>query len=342
MLSMQTVFVTGATGFIGGHVVEWCRDRGHAVRCLVRTADRGLPLRRTGAETVIGTLENVSAWSDALAGCDTVINAGGAVSARRRGDFAAINGRAVGGLADACSRLANPPTLVHISSLAAAGPTAGPAPADESLPPEPVSHYGASKLAGERELRLRAARLPITVVRPGIVFGPRDQHLAAAFQSIDRFRLHLRMGFRDGALSLMHVADLMPLLAAAATDGARLAAGPSLTGQGIYNACDDREHPTYGDLGRRMAAALGRSVLVLPLPVPLAWPASLAVQAFWNACGQPSIVSPDKLREATAGSWAASAAKARAELGFTPASTLDERLSQTVAWLRANRKLKAQ
>lgn len=338
-LVMQTVFITGATGFIGSHIVDWHRDRGHAVRCLVRPSDRPVTPRRDGVEMVTGTLENVAAWAHALAGCGTVINAGGIVAPRRRGELAAVNGRALGDLADACGRIETPPTLVHISSLAAAGPAAGPTPADESQPAAPVSRYGASKLAGERELRLRAGRMPITVVRPGIVFGPRDERVAAVFQSIDRVRLHVRMGFRDAPLSLLHVTDLVPLLAAAAASGERLAAGPARTGQGIYNACDDRDHPTYGDLGRRMAAALGRRVLVVPLPLPLAWPASLAVQAFWNARGVPSIVSPDKLREATAGSWAASATKARQELGFSAAATLDERLCETAAWLRANARL---
>jgi nucleoside-diphosphate-sugar epimerase len=74
----------------------------------------------------------------------------------------------------------------------------------------------------------------------------------------------------------------------------------------------------------------------MPLPVTLAWPASAAVAMVWNLLGQASIVSPDKLREATAGSWASSAAKARADLGFAPAATLDSRLAQTAEWLRAN------
>jgi nucleoside-diphosphate-sugar epimerase len=77
-------------------------------------------------------------------------------------------------------------------------------------------------------------------------------------------------------------------------------------------------------------------VLVVPLPVTLAWTASFAVEAFWNLLGQPSLVSPDKLREATAGSWAASAAKARGQLGFAPAAPLDARLRQTADWLRAH------
>jgi nucleoside-diphosphate-sugar epimerase len=263
---MQTVFVTGATGFIGRHVVAGLLARGCAVRCLVRSPDRADHLRRAGVETVPGTLEDVASWSAALAGCDTVIHAGGAVAARRRRDLLAVNGRAVGAVADACGRIETPPVLVHLSSLAAAGPAPAGRARAEAGPLAPVSWYGVSKRDGEAELTARADRLPITVLRPGIVFGQHDTLLAAAFQSIARFRLHVRMGFRDLPLSLIHVTDLVALLLAAADRGERLAAGPALTGQGVYNACDDREHPTYGDLGRRIAAALGRSVLVVPLP----------------------------------------------------------------------------
>jgi nucleoside-diphosphate-sugar epimerase len=140
-----------------------------------------------------------------------------------------------------------------------------------------VSVYGASKRAGEVELERRAERLPITILRPGIVFGEHDTKVAAMFQSIARFRLHVRMGFRDAPLSLIHATDLADLAVAAAHGGERLTTGAP--GSGIYNACDDREHATYGALGRKIARALGRSVLVVPLPVTLAWPASLARQA---------------------------------------------------------------
>ena len=331
---MQTVFVTGGTGFIGRHLVTDLLAAGCAVRCLVRSPHRAEHLRRLDVRLVPGTLEAPADWAGALAGCDAVIHAGGLVAARRNGDMFRVNGTAVGGLADACAARESPPVLVHLSSLAAAGPAPRRhEPRDERAPASPVSAYGASKRAGELELGRRAGRLPVTILRPGIVFGPHDTKVAAMFQSIDRFRLHVRMGFRDGPLSLVHAADLAPLALAAARGGERL---DGTAGRGFYHACDDREHPTYGELGRRIARALGRSVLVMPLPLTLAWPASAAVAAFWNLLGQASIVSPDKLREATAGSWAASAAKARADLGFAPAATLDARLAETAAWLRAN------
>ena len=331
---MQTVFLTGGTGFIGRHLVERLLTHGSAVRCLVRSPDRAGHLRRDGVRLVAGTLEAPAAWAADLAGCDTVIHAGGLVAARRRSELFAVNGDAVGRLADASAARGTPPVLVHVSSLAAAGPAPRrDVPRAEADAAAPVSLYGASKRAGEVELERRAARLPVTILRPGIVFGPHDTKVAAMFQSIDRFRLHVRMGFRDGPLSLLHAADLADLVVAAALRGERLDGD---AGRGVYHACDDREHPTYAALGRKIARALGRSVLVMPLPVALAWPASAAVAAFWELLGQPSIVSPDKLREATAGSWAASAAKARVGLGFAPATTLDTRIAETAAWLRAH------
>ncbi len=337
---MQTVFVTGATGFIGRHVVAALVARGCEVRCLVRSPDRAAHLRGDDVRLVTGCLEDAAAWRDGLAGCDTVVNAGGLVAARRGRDLFATNAGAVAAVADACADRETPPRLIHISSLAAAGPTPpGARVRDESDPCRPVSAYGRSKRDGEVELSRRAGRVPITILRPAIVFGSHDTKVAAIYQSIHRFRLHLRMGFRDAPLSLIHVDDLVALLLAAAEHGERLDGNDAPGGRGIYHACDDREHPTYADLGRRMAKALGRSVLVMPLPVTLAFPTSAAIESFWNLLGQPSIVSPDKLREATAGSWAASARKARDELGFTPAGTLDERLRQTADWLREHGRL---
>ena len=332
---MHTVFLTGGTGFIGRHLVDRLLADGCAVRCLVRSPNQAGHLQRDGIRLVAGSLEDVDGWRGDLAGCDAVIHAGGLVAARRRRDLFDINGAAVGRLADACAACTTPPVLVHVSSLAAAGPARRrDTPRDEADPAAPVSVYGASKQAGEAALERRAGRLPITILRPGIVFGEHDTKVAAMFQSIERFRLHVRMGFRDAPLSLIHAADLAALAVAAAERGERLAAA-GVPGHGVYQACDDREHPTYAALGRKIARALGRSVLVFPLPLTVAWPASLAVESFWSLLGPPSIVSPDKLREATAGSWAASAAKARDELGFAPAATLDARLRQTADWLRA-------
>lgn len=333
---MRSVFVTGATGFIGGHLARALLDRGCEVRCLVRDAARAAPLAAAGARLVTGTLTEPDGWSRELIGCDAVYHVAGLVAGRTPAELHAVNASATAGLADACAALESPPRLVHFSSLAAAGPVARDAPPrDEGESAAPVSRYGESKLAGDLELAARAARLPMTVLRPAIVFGPHDTKVTQIFQMIALLRLHLLMGFRDPPLSLIHVTDLVALAIAAADRGRVLDGGSD--GTGIYHACDDREHPTYADLGRRIATALGRSVVVLPLPLTLAFPTAAVVAGCWSLLGQASIVSPDKLREATVPSWAASAARARADLAFEPAASLDGRLRETADWLRTAR-----
>lgn len=338
---MRTALVTGATGFIGRHIVAGLLDRGVAVRALVRSPGKAGHLAHDGVERVEGSLAEIAGWQQSIAGCDAVFHCAGLVAARRRADLTVVNGDAVGRLADACAAVESPPVFVHLSSLAAAGPAPRDGIRDEADPTRPVSAYGVSKLAGDGELAARAGRLPVTIVRPGVVFGPHDANVAAMFQSIQWTRLHAMMGFRSPRLSLVHVADLVSLGLAAATRGTRLPSSDDAVpvGTGIYHACDDREFPTHAELGRRMARALGAFAIVLPLPLTVAVPTAFAIEAFWNLRGQPSIVSPDKIREAVAPSWAASAARARRDLGFAPAASLDERLAQTVRWLRENGRL---
>ena len=98
-----------------------------------------------------------------------------------------------------------------------------------------------------------------------------------------------------------------------------------------------------GTVHQALEAALlrarDRGVAVVRLPAVLALPAVAAIEGFWNLLGQATIISRDKLREATARSWAASAAKARDQLGFAAAAPIDDRLRETGDWFRDNRLL---
>lgn len=334
-MPLETVFVTGATGFIGSHLANELLGRGCEVRCLIRPGSTGtVP---AGAVSVPGRVEDPASYRRALAGCDTVFHAAGLVAASSRARLVRTNGRATARLADACAAVPVPPRLVHVSSLAAAGPP----PRDRDLreeqdPAAPVSDYGRSKRAGDEALERRASRLPITIVRPGIVFGRRDPKIAAVFQAIERTGVHFVVGFRTPRLSLIHVDDLVDLLVRAATDGETLAgaAADAEPGRGCYLACDDREHPTYWELGRRIAAALDRRVFVWPLWHWVGRAVAGVSDGVSRVTGDTSLLSLDKIREATAWSWACSAAKARRQLGFAATRPLDERLRETAVWFR--------
>lgn len=332
-MPLETVFVTGATGFIGSHLVAELLGRGCAVRCLIRPGSAGrLP---AGAVPVPGRLEDPASYRAALAGCDTVFHLAGLVASPSRACLLRTNGLATARLADACAALPVPPRLVHVSSLAAAGPPPrGRERRDERDPATPVSDYGRSKRAGEEALERRAGRLPITIVRPGIVYGRRDPKIAAVFKAIQRTGVHFVVGFRTPRLSLIHVDDLVGLLVRAATDGETLGGDGGTPGQGYYLACDDRDHPTYWQFGRRIAAALGRGVFVWPLWRWVGRIVGGVSEAITRVTGVTSLLSLDKIREATVWSWACSADKARRQLAFAPAAPLDERLRETAAGFR--------
>lgn len=333
--ALQTVFVTGATGFIGTHLVERLAGRGAEVRCLVRPsspAATAAHLRRPGVVRVTGSLGDPASYRHGLRGCDAVFHLGGLVAAPRAADLHAANATGTALLADACADLPDPPRLLCVSSLAAAGPPPrGHACRGEADPPAPISDYGWSKRAGEIELQRRADRLPVTIVAPGIVYGAGDPKTATLFQAINRMRVHVTVGLRTPALSLIHADDLVELVIAAARQGETLAhdADGRYSPAGYYLACDDSEHPDYGEFGRRIARALGRRVLVVPLPVACGRLVGLVAQTVARPDPRGNMLSLDKVREATAHSWACSAAKARGQLGFSPGASLEARLLET-------------
>lgn len=329
---MQTAFVTGASGFIGRHLVDRLVDSGCTVRCLVRPGSTAAAASRPGVTPVTGTLDEPASYRRALAGCDLVYHLGGLVAAPRKADLMRVNGTGTQQLAEACASLPTPPRLVFMSSLAAAGPPPrGRTLRDESDGPVWVSHYGASKRAGEMALQRLADRLPITILRPGIVYGPDDPKVAALFQAIRMTGIHFTVGFRTPPLSLIHVDDMVDLALAAADRGERLDHDPAggYSPAGYYLACDDREHPTYGQFGRLIGRAMGRRVFVWPLWRWVGRVVGLAAETLFAPDAKGNLLSLDKVREATVRSWACSSEKARTQLGFVPPSRLEARLRET-------------
>ena len=251
-----------------------------------------------------------------------------------------VNCRATAQLARACADLTTPPTLLLISSLAAAGPSRGNCPRQESDPACPVSHYGRSKRAGELAAARWAGRVPLTILRPGVVFGARNREMLPIFRSIYRLGVHAVPGLRPMRVSLIHIDDLTEIAVRAVQCGQRVA-GPACqdapAGQGYYFACSP-EAPTYAQLGHIVAQALGRKrVLLLHLPAPIAWLAAAVNQCGQRLRGKPDSFNLDKIRETRAGSWIGSCKTVREQLGFQPPLGLAARMTQTAQWYLQSR-----
>ena len=316
-------FVTGATGFVGSHLVaRLCRE-GVRVACLVRRTSRLEWLEGLPVETRVGALEEPDSVAEAVADADYVFHVAGTTRARSEAAYMAANAANTRRLVEAVERSgARLRRLVYVGSLAAAGPTPTAEPLDESAEPRPLAGYGASKLAGERAVLEAAGRLPVCVVRPPAVYGPRDANFLPLFRTAQRFHLAPAIGSRRKEVSLVHVADLAECLWLAAT--AEAAVGQTyFVGSGTY---------FWPEIVAALGRALGVRVRSLRVPALLARLIGELGELKWTLTGKPQIICRRKVRDLLEPHWTCSWAKAERELGYRAGVSLEEGMRQTAEW----------
>jgi len=313
------ILVTGATGFVGSHLLEQLRSRGEAVRCLVRPAtdQRRLP---AAVETAAADLATGQGIDRALAGVDTVIHVAGVTKALSPADYFAGNARATETLVRAL--MGRGIRLVYVSSLAAIGPSLDGRPVAEESAPHPVSSYGKSKLEGEQIAR---SLLPDSViVRPPVVYGPRDTGVFQILKAVAN-GLVLEISGGERWFSAIYVEDLVSGLCAAAR-------APQAAGRAYFLA--HGEPVSWRQLGATAAQIMGRRPRTIRVPVTGARSLAFFAEMWSRISRNPAIISREKVAEACYRFWTCEPARAAADFGFEAPTPLAAGLAKTLAWYK--------
>lgn len=315
--------VTGASGFIGSHLVDELINRGYRLRCFVRASSSLEWLNTHRVDICRGTFDSHDALYQAMENVDYIFHVGGTIRAVVPGDFDRINAQGTRHIAEAVQEAGGDISrFVYISSLSAGGPVQDPERLlTESDVPHPVSVYGKSKYDAEQLLRKEYSFLPMTIIRPPLVFGPRDR---STFTVIHMMRKKLcPLPLRIQALSVIYVKDLVRGIADAAENS-------TAKGKTYYLA--DRNPYSIETFLNAVGMHLERKPVIVTLPFPLAWLSAVAMELYARITRKPVLYDRQKLREALQHYWLCSPAAAERDFNFTCSYTLENAMQETMEW----------
>jgi nucleoside-diphosphate-sugar epimerase len=323
-MQLRKALVTGATGFIGSNLVRQLKSKSFAesIFGLSRSEQGDKKLKDLGVIPIRHDLE--TGQGDPIpTDFDVVFHLAGKLSGSLE-SMLKVNQHGTQKLLESLTENDEHTTFVALSSIAAAGPGKKLGNRQESDPPSPISDYGRSKLAGERAAFAFSNRCSVSLIRPGIVYGPGDKEFLRLLQTMNRIRLNPMIGLGDSPLSFIEVTDLVELMILVALRGERASSltqhGDSHQGTGVYNAASD-DFLTLKELGHLFSETTKKSVISIPFPKTIGYCLGYAGELFSSLFHQPITLTRDKIREASAESWRVDSSKAVNQLGWQRLST---------------------
>ncbi|MBI2712491.1 MAG: NAD-dependent epimerase/dehydratase family protein [Bdellovibrio sp.] len=324
--------VTGATGFIGSSLVEELDTIGFEVFALMRKRSSAANLDGLKYKVIEGDLGNQDSLNQAVQGMDYVFHLAGATTASNRGAYFEANSAGTARLAKAVADFRPQLTrFVYVSSLAAAGPSQSLSPRTETDPDSPVSAYGESKLQGEKEVLAFAEKYPLSIVRPPMVYGPKDKGVFVMIQSVARHVMPILRGSTEGGhkyYSMIYAKDLCRGIVQAGV----VARDKSPSGD-IFYLCGDGIH-TYLDIMTTIAEKLNCDPLRINIPKFFVRAAGAGLSGIGVLTRRTFPLNLDKVNEILPDYWICSNQKAKRVLGFVPEFDLSSGMAQAIEWYK--------
>jgi len=315
------VLVTGATGFIGSHLCEELIKRGYSVTCLVRETSNLSWIEDLDLKLVKGDCTDRESLLNALHDFDYVLHLAGLTKSGSDDAFFSINTTGTANLIEAVAEK-NPQLkrFVYMSSLSAVGPSKNGTPVDEHAQPSPVSSYGKSKLEGEKAILKYKDTIPVTILRPAAVYGPRDKDFLVLFKMVKK---GIFPDWGKSYYSFLYIDDLIQgIILCAESKGA----------EGKTYFLSENTFHSNEEVMIVISSALNTKARRLRIPK--------FVIPFCSFIGEKTnaeIINKDKMKEFSHLNWTCDARKVKEEIGFLPRVVIRDGMKWTADWYRIHK-----
>ncbi len=315
-------FVTGATGFIGSHLVESLLKEGFEVICLIRPSSSLKYIEGLNLKLIEGDCCNFNSFCSALKSCDYVFHLAGLTKAKSAADFYNANVIGTETLLRAVLRGGHKiKRFFFLSSLAATGPSLNGIPLTENCEPLPVSVYGRTKYEAERLVYSFKKEIPITILRPPAVYGPKDRDMLTLFKMV---KAGIAPYWGKSLYSFIYVEDLVKGI---------IDSSLSKDAEGSIFFVSDGLIYSSDDIINAISTAINKEPLKISIPsfvIPI-------FGALTKMKKNVNIINNDKLKELRYKNWICDSSKIRKTLKFAPQVTLKEGAQWTANWYRIHK-----
>ena len=313
-------FVTGGTGFIGSHLIDSLLKHNIKIYALIRDLNNLKWLKGLPIHPLKGDLLTIPSLPTDI---DYIFHNAGFTKASKAADYYTANQEGTASLFQALlSQKLSPKRVIYLSSLAAVGPSRHGNQVDEASIPCPVTPYGESKLQGEVEALKFKDKFPITIIRVGPVFGPRDRDFISYFRLINKGILPA-FGSIKSRMSVCYVKDLIKSL--------KLCLDKDLKSGEILHIADPKPY-SWDEIGRTAAQLLGKKLTRIKIPLPIIYLTALLSELAGKLINKPTIINRHKLKEMQQEAWITDTAKATGKLDFQSDYSLQAALQETLDW----------
>lgn len=318
-------FVTGATGFVGSHLVDLLLENGFEVSCLKRKTSSLKWLEGKEVKFFEGDLYSNNVLEEALKDVDYVFHIAGLVKAKNKEEFERGNNLATRNLIEITARVnPNIKKFIHLSSLAVCGPNPGNKPLTEDYIPKPITTYGRTKREAEKEVLKFRDKIPVVILRPPAIYGPRDTEIFVYFKTFAS-GLNSIIGFDDKYLSILHVKDVVSAI--------YLAAVKETKSGDIFFISSDREY-NWDDIGKVTSKAMNKKAIKLRIPHAVVYTVGAITDIIYKFSKSAPTLNLEKCKDITRSGWFASNLKSKKLLGFRESFTLEEGFKDTYEWYK--------